>query len=76
MVGDRVPEEGRRGGLATCSLAWALWFFRAEQIPCARGGDEPGPFLYAAVRDYGIGYLPMLSAIVLSVCSSVYCGEW
>ena len=64
------------GALAICSLAWALWFFPAERILCAQGGDEPGPFLYAAVRDYGSGYLLLLLAVVLCVCSSVFCEEW
>ena len=63
------------GGLAICSLAWALWFFPAEQILCAQGGDEPGPFFYAAVRDYGSGYLLLLLAAVMGVCSSVICEE-
>lgn len=60
---------------ATCSLAWALWFFRAEQKVCARGGDEPRPFFYAVVKDYGSGYLLMLLATVLGVCSSIFCEE-
>ena len=63
------------GIFATCSLAWALWFFDAEQMICARGGDEPGPFFYAVVKDYGSGYLLMLLAIVLGVCSSIFCEE-
>lgn len=64
------------GALAICSLAWALWFFPAEWILCAVGGDEPGPFFYAAVKDYGSGYLLLLLAVVLGVSSSVYCEEW
>ena len=64
------------GICATCSLACTAWYFRADNWLCARGGDEPGPFFYAAVKDYGSGYLLLLLAIVLGVCSSIFCEQW